>query len=40
MALLKRPYSAVGTEVKILLRNRRVQATVTGLPFLPPFNKR
>jgi aminomethyltransferase len=40
LALLDLPYTEKGTEVEILIRNRKVPATVVEIPFFPPFNKR
>ena len=41
MALLDLPYAdEKGTKVKIIIRNKEVEAEVVDMPFLPPFNKR
>jgi len=40
MALLDLPFTKVGTQVDIMIRNKAVPAEVVPLPFLLPFNKR
>jgi len=40
MALLDLPFTKVGTQVDIMIRNKTVPAEVVPLPFLLPFNKR
>ncbi len=40
LAILDLPYTEKGDKVKIVIRNKEVEAEVVGTPFLPPFNKR
>ena len=40
MAILDLPYTHIGTQVDITIRNRPVHAEVVPVPFLPPINKR
>jgi len=40
MAILELPYTEKGTTVEVIIRNRKILAEVTGIPFLLPFNKR
>lgn len=40
MALLELPFAEKGNRVKIIIRNKEVEAEVVDLPFLAPFNKR
>lgn len=40
MAILDLPFTKIGTQVDIMIRNKVVPAEVVPLPFLLPFNKR
>jgi len=40
MAILDLPYTHIGTEVDIIIRNRPVHAEIVPIPFLAPINKR
>jgi len=40
LAILDLPYTEEGTQVEVEIRNRKIDAVVTNIPFLPPFNKR
>jgi aminomethyltransferase len=40
MAILDLPYTQIGTQVDIIIRNRPVHAEVVSMPFLAPVNKR
>jgi aminomethyltransferase len=40
MAILNLPYTQIGTQVDIIIRNRPVHAEVLPMPFLAPINKR
>jgi aminomethyltransferase len=40
MAILNLPYTQIGTQVDIIIRNRPVHAEVLPIPFLAPINKR
>ena len=40
MALLDLPFTSIGTQVDIIIRNRPVAAEVVSMPFLLPINKR
>jgi len=40
MAILDLPYTQIGTQVDIMIRNRPIPAEVVPIPFLAPINKR
>jgi len=40
MGLLDMPYTKVGTEVNVIIRNKPIHAEVVPMPFLAPVNKR
>jgi len=40
MAILDLPYTQIGTQVDIMIRNRPIPAEVVPIPFLAPVNKR
>ncbi len=40
MAILDLPYTQIGTQVDIIIRNRPVHAEIVSMPFLAPINRR
>ncbi|MEA2021111.1 MAG: glycine cleavage system aminomethyltransferase GcvT [Candidatus Caldatribacteriota bacterium] len=40
LAIIDLPFTKNGTLVEVMIRNRKVNAVVTEIPFLQPFNKR
>jgi len=40
LAILDLPFRENGTVLKVMIRNRKIDAIITGIPFLQPFNKR
>ncbi len=40
LAILDIPFTEKGTKVEVMIRDRKVMAEVTDIPFLQPFNKR
>ena len=40
LAFLDIPFTEKGTKVEVMIRDRKVRAEVTDIPFLQPFNKR
>jgi len=40
LAILKIPFAKTGNRVKVLIRDKEVEAEIVDIPFLAPFNKR
>jgi len=40
LAIIELPFTENKTVVEVMIRNKKINAVVTKIPFLQPFNKR